>query len=161
MCDAYRGLLRTDEAGHTRVLADAYNGRKLKFTNNAAVAADGTVYFSDTSTRFRLEHYKQDLLEHRPNGRVLRYRPSAAGLELVADGLYFPNGVALAPDESFLLVAQTAAYDILRIPLTGPAAGRPSRSPPTCRACPTTCPRPATAATGSRSRRRGCRSSTG
>ena len=125
VCDAYRGLLRTDEAGHTRVLADAYNGRKLKFTNNAAVAADGTVYFSDTSTRFRLEHYKQDLLEHRPNGSVLRYRPSAAGLELVADGLYFPNGVALAPDESFLLVAQTAAYDILRIPLTGPAAGRP------------------------------------
>jgi sugar lactone lactonase YvrE len=33
--------------------------------------------------------------------------------------------MALAPDESFLLVAQTAGYDILRIPLTGPAAGRP------------------------------------
>jgi 2-keto-4-pentenoate hydratase/2-oxohepta-3-ene-1,7-dioic acid hydratase in catechol pathway len=87
--------------------------------------ADGTVYFSDSSTRFRIEHYKQDLLEHRPNGRVFRYRPPAAGLELVADGLYFPNGVALAPDESFLLVAQTGGYDILRIPLTGPAAGHP------------------------------------
>ena len=100
-------------------------GRKLKFTNNAAVAADGTVYFSDSWTRFRIEHYKQDLLEHRPNGRVFRYHPSAAGLELVADGLYFPNGVALAPDASFLLVAQTAGYDIVRIPLTGPQAGRP------------------------------------
>ena len=98
---------------------------RLKFANNAAIAADGTVYFSDTSTRFRIEHYRQDLLEHRPNGRVFRYHPSAAGLELVADGLYFPNGVALAPDESFLLVAQTAGYDIVRIPLTGPAAGRP------------------------------------
>jgi sugar lactone lactonase YvrE len=39
--------------------------------------------------------------------------------------LYFPNGVALAPDESFLLVAQTAKYDILRIPLAGPVAGHP------------------------------------
>ena len=125
VCDAYRGLLRIDGEGHAKVLADTYQGRKLKFTNNAAVAADGTVYFSDSSTRFRIEHYKQDLLEHRPNGRVFRYHPSAAGLELVADGLYFPNGVALAPDESFLLVAQTAGYDIVRIPLTGPPAGRP------------------------------------
>jgi 2-keto-4-pentenoate hydratase/2-oxohepta-3-ene-1,7-dioic acid hydratase in catechol pathway/sugar lactone lactonase YvrE len=125
ICDAYRGLLKADETGHARVLADSYAGRRLKFTNNAAVAADGTVYFSDSSTRFRIEHYKQDLLEHRPNGRVFRYRPDAKDLDLIADGLYFPNGVALAPDESFLLVAQTAGYDILRIALTGPAAGRP------------------------------------
>jgi sugar lactone lactonase YvrE len=125
VCDAYRGLLRVEETGRVRVLADAYGGRRLKFTNNAAVAADGTVYFSDSSTRFRIENYKQDLLEHRPSGRVFRYRPSDASLDLIADGLYFSNGVALAPDESFLLVAQTACYDILRIPLTGPAAGRP------------------------------------
>jgi 2-keto-4-pentenoate hydratase/2-oxohepta-3-ene-1,7-dioic acid hydratase in catechol pathway/sugar lactone lactonase YvrE len=128
VCDAYRGLLKADETGHTRILADTYNGRRLKFTNNAAVAADGTIYFSDSSTRFRIEHYKQDLLEHRPNGRVFRYSPGAKDLDLIADGLYFPNGVALAPDESFLLVAQTAGYDILRIPLAGPdpkTAGRP------------------------------------
>jgi sugar lactone lactonase YvrE len=128
ICDAYRGLLKADEAGHVRVLADTYQDSRLKFTNNAAVAADGTVYFSDSSSRFRIEHYKRDLLEHRPNGRVFRYRPDAKELELVADGLYFPNGVALAPDESFLLVAQTARYDILRIPLTGPdprTAARP------------------------------------
>jgi len=125
VCDAYRGLLRVEQTGQVLVLADSYGGSRLKFTNNAAVAADGTVYFSDSSTRFRIEHYKQDLLEHRPNGRVFRYRPPAGGLDLVADGLYFPNGVALAPDESFLLVAQTGGYDILRIPFTGPAAGRP------------------------------------
>jgi 2-keto-4-pentenoate hydratase/2-oxohepta-3-ene-1,7-dioic acid hydratase in catechol pathway/sugar lactone lactonase YvrE len=126
VCDAYRGLLRVDQAGHTRVLADCYAGRRLKFANNAAVAADGTIYFSDSSARFRIEHYKHDLLEHRPNGRVFRYHPGAADLDLVADGLYFPNGLALAPDESFLLVAQTAGYDILRIPLTDPkTAGHP------------------------------------
>ena len=125
ICDAYRGLLRADQAGHVTVLADTHDGRRLKFTNNAAVAADGTVFFSDSSTRFRIENYKQDLLEHRPNGRVFRYDPAGGELDLVADGLYFPNGVALAPDESFLLVAQTAGYDILRIPLTGPAVGRP------------------------------------
>jgi 2-keto-4-pentenoate hydratase/2-oxohepta-3-ene-1,7-dioic acid hydratase in catechol pathway/sugar lactone lactonase YvrE len=128
VCDAYRGLLKADQAGHLTVLADAYDGRRLKLTNNAAVAADGTVFFSDSSTRFRIEHYKQDLLEHRPNGRVFRYHPAGSELDLIADGLYFPNGMALAPDESFLLVAQTAGYDIMRIPLTGSGpktAGRP------------------------------------
>ena len=128
ICDAYRGLLRADQAGHVTVLADTHDGRRLKFTNNAAVAADGTVFFSDSSTRFRIEHYKQDLLEHRPNGRVFRYDPAGGELDLVADGLYFPNGMALAPDESFLLVAQTSGYDILRLPLTGPdpqTVGRP------------------------------------
>jgi 2-keto-4-pentenoate hydratase/2-oxohepta-3-ene-1,7-dioic acid hydratase in catechol pathway/sugar lactone lactonase YvrE len=125
VCDAYRGLLRVDGTGHVRVLADTYGGMRLKFANNAAVAADGSVYFSDSSARYRIEHYKHDLLEHRPNGRVFRYRPAVAGLDLIAEGLYFPNGVALAPDESFLLVAQTGAYDIVRIPLTGPAAGHP------------------------------------
>jgi sugar lactone lactonase YvrE len=104
VCDAHRGLLRLEENGHVRVLADSYGGRRLKLTNNAAVAADGTGYFSDSSTRLGIEHYKQDLLEHRPNDRVLRYRPPAACLDLIADDLYFSNGVALAPDESFLLV---------------------------------------------------------
>jgi 2-keto-4-pentenoate hydratase/2-oxohepta-3-ene-1,7-dioic acid hydratase in catechol pathway/sugar lactone lactonase YvrE len=130
VCDAYRGLLRADQTGHVRVLADTYEGRRLRFTNNAAVAADGTVYFSDSSTRFRIEHYPQDLLEHRPNGRVFRYRPDAAGLDLVADGLYFPNGVALAPDESFLLVAQMGEYEILRIALTGAGPGTAGRPEP-------------------------------
>ena len=125
VCDAYRGLLRVDETGHVQVLADTHGGRRLKFTNNAAVAADGSVYFSDSSTQYRIEHYKHDLLEHRPNGRVFRYRPPGPGLDLIADGLYFPNGVALARDESFLLVAQTGGYDILRIPLTGPGSGHP------------------------------------
>ena len=163
ICDAYRGLLKADQAGQVTVLADTHDGRRLKFTNNAAVAADGTVFFSDSSTRFRIEHYKQDLLEHRPNGRVFRYHPAGGELDLIADGLYFPNGVALAPDESFLLVAQTAGYDILRIPLTGPAVGRPEPFAANLPGLPDNMS-PAgggTAVTGSPSRRRGCRSSTG
>jgi hypothetical protein len=53
------GLLRLEENGHVRVLADSYGGRRLKLTNNAAVAADGTGYFSDSWTRFRIEHYSR------------------------------------------------------------------------------------------------------
>jgi 2-keto-4-pentenoate hydratase/2-oxohepta-3-ene-1,7-dioic acid hydratase in catechol pathway/sugar lactone lactonase YvrE len=124
VCDGYRGLLRVTDAGDVVVLADSYRGRRLRCPNNAAVAADGTVYFSDSSTRFRIEHYKHDLLEHRPNGRIFAYRPGADELTLIADGLYFPNGVALTPDDSALLVVETGTYTLSRIELTGTSAGR-------------------------------------
>ena len=39
------------------------------------------------------------------------------------DGLAFANGVALAPDESFGVVAETGAYGLRRLWLTGDRAG--------------------------------------
>ena len=123
VCDAYRGLLRVS-GGKVAVMADTYEGRRLRFANNAAVARDGTIYFSDTSTRFRIDHWKHDLLEHRPNGRIFRYRPSSEELTLCADGLYFPNGVSLTPDESALLLLESGTYQLSRIELVGAASGR-------------------------------------
>lgn len=124
VCDAYRGLLRVPAAGQVRVLADGYHGRRFRFVNNAAVAGDGTVYFSDTSSRFRIEHFKHDLLEHRPSGRIFRYCPAEKRVSLCADGMYFPNGVALTPDESALLVCETGTYRLIRVELSGSAAGK-------------------------------------
>ena len=122
LCDARRGLLRLDpDTGRVDVLVDSVDGRHLRFTNNAAVAADGTVYFTDSS-RHGIDHFKADLLEHSRTGRLLR-RSADGVVELVLDGLAFANGVALAPDDSFLLVAETGAYRVRRLWLTGPRAG--------------------------------------
>lgn len=124
VCDAYRGLLRVTDDGGIEVLLDAYEGRRLRFANNLAVAADGTVYVSDSSTRFDIDHYPLDGLEHRGNGRVFAYHPDTGSTELLADGLYFANGVALAPDESHLLVVETWRYHVRRLWLAGPRAGQ-------------------------------------
>jgi strictosidine synthase len=121
VCDAYRGLLRWS-GGDPEVLADSYRGERFLFTNNATVASDGTIYFSVSSRRFDLASYKLDLLEHSGTGRVFAYRPGGR-LELLADGLYFANGVALAGDESFLAIAETGLYRISRLWLDGPGAG--------------------------------------
>ena len=43
---------------------------------------------------------------------------------MVLDELYFANGVAVAPDDSFVLVAETFRYRIRRVWLRGPDAGR-------------------------------------
>ena len=123
VCDAYRGLLRIGHDGAVTDLAARVAGTPILFCNNAAVAADGTVFFSDSSTRYPLSAWKRDLLEHRPNGRLLRYDPSDGSVDVVAEGLYFPNGVALTPDERAVMVVETTTHRLLRVPLVGEDVG--------------------------------------
>jgi sugar lactone lactonase YvrE len=124
VCDARRGLLAVDpETGAVEVLVDRVAGATMRFCNNAAVAADGTVYFSDSSRRFGIDHWRADLLEHSGTGRLLRRDPDGT-VAVLLDGLQFANGVALAADESFVAVAETGAYRITRLWLAGERAGR-------------------------------------
>jgi sugar lactone lactonase YvrE len=126
VCDAERGLLRVPLTGsaNIEVMCNTVGGERLTFCSCPAVAADGTIYFSQSSQRFDFYHYKGDLLEHSSTGRVMRYRDGV--VDIVADGLDFANGIVLAPDESTLTVAETGAYRITRIQLTGTQAGQTS-----------------------------------
>lgn len=117
VCDAYRGLLRVTGDGTVTDLAHRAGGTRILFCNNAAVAADGVVYFTDSSHRFPVSHWRRDLLEHRPNGRVLAYHPASGRTEVVADGFFFPNGVALTPAGDALLLCETVAHRLLRLSL--------------------------------------------
>lgn len=124
VADAYRGLLRVDASGRVETLATTHGGKPFLFTDDLAIARDGTVYFSDASSRFPLSEYKLDLLEHRPNGRLLAYHPSTGRVSLVAGDLYFANGVALTPDESAVIVCETSAYRLVRISLAEGTRGQ-------------------------------------
>ncbi len=124
VCDAYRGLLRVDPAtGAIAVLVDEVDGEPMLLCDNAAIAADGTIYFSDSSRRFTLAHWRADLMEHSGTGRLLRRDPSGR-VEVLLSGLQFANGVALAADGSFVAVAETGAYRVTRLWLTGPRVGQ-------------------------------------
>jgi len=122
VCDSHRGLLHVDDHGTVTVLADGFEGVPFVFCNNAAVAADGTIWFTDSSTKFGIDTWRGDLIEHRPTGRLFR-RDTDGTLTVLADDLAFGNGVALADDESFLVVAETGAYSLRRVWLTGERAG--------------------------------------
>lgn len=119
VCDAYRGLLRVLDDGTIAHLASTVAGTPILFCNNAAVARDGTVYFSDSSTRYPLSDWRRDLLKHQPNGRLLRYHPDSGEVSVILDGLFFPNGVALTPDESAVMLVETTTHRLLRVPLDG------------------------------------------
>lgn len=123
VCDAHRGLLAIDvNNGRTEVLVYEVNGAPMRFCNNAAVAPDGTVYFTDSSRRFGIEHYRGDLLEHSGTGRLLRRDPGGE-VEVLLDGLQFPNGVALDSSGDWLAVAETAGYRLSQLWLRGARAG--------------------------------------
>lgn len=115
VCDSKRGLLLVDrQSGEIEVLVP--RGPELRVCNNAAVAADGTVYFTDSTSRFDLDHWKADLLEHGGTGRLLRRTPDGQ-VDVLLSGLQFANGVALAPDESWVVVASTGSYRLDRVEL--------------------------------------------
>ncbi|MEU3275052.1 SMP-30/gluconolactonase/LRE family protein [Saccharomonospora sp. NPDC006951] len=123
VCDGERGLLVVSpDDGTVSTLVDRIAGVPMLVCNNAAVAADGTVYFSDSSTRFPLAKWRDDLIEQTATGRLFRRNPDGT-VDRLADGLRFANGVALAHDESFAVVAETAACELRRVWLSGERAG--------------------------------------
>lgn len=120
IADDQKGLLSWD--GSLRVLVDRFEGEPFKLTNNAAVAQDGSVFFSVSSRFHHIDAFKADLLEHNASGRVFVWRPDGS-CEQLMDGLCFANGVALSANEDRLLVAETGRYRVHRLFLQGPRAG--------------------------------------
>ncbi|KRF17295.1 strictosidine synthase [Nocardioides sp. Soil797] len=124
VCDAHAGLLAVDpRSGSLETLADSVDGLPFAFCNNAAVAAGGDIWFSDSSLHFGVERWKDDFVQNTRTGRLLRL-DAGGSLEVVLEGLAFANGVALAADESFVAVAETGARTVVRHWLSGERAGQ-------------------------------------
>jgi sugar lactone lactonase YvrE len=122
ICDADKGLLRLEPDGKLTTLATEAAGRPFRFTNELAVAADGTIYFTDSSDRWPIADYCFEIVEGRSRGRVLKRAPGGE-VSVLVDGLHFPNGVALSTDEDALLFCETTRYQVNRFWLKGPKAG--------------------------------------
>ena len=122
VADAVTGLLSVAPNGLLTVLANEAEGLPFKFTNDLDVAADGTIYFTDSS-KFPLTELRDDLLEHRPHGRLLSYDPKTGQTKVLLRELYFANGVAVSPDQSFVLINETGTYSVRRYWLRGEKAG--------------------------------------
>jgi len=123
VADAVKGLLSIDRDGRIVVLTTQADGVPFRFTNDLDVAEDGTIYFTDSSYKFSLTELKADILEHQPNGRLLAFERRTKQTRVVLRDLYFPNGVAISPDQSFVLVCETGSYSVRRVWISGPKAG--------------------------------------
>jgi len=123
ICDSYRGLLALHpDSGKLETLADSVDGRPLRFCSNVTETSDGTIYFTESTSKFHYEHFKGAILEARGSGSLFRLDPGGKVTTLV-DGLYFTNGVTATNDESALVFAETQRRRLSKYWLTGPQAG--------------------------------------
>ncbi len=123
IADAIKGLLSLSPSGDLSLLTDSVDGEKMIFVDDLDIASDGKIWFSDASTRFDIHDNLLDAIESRPTGRLLTFDPSTGITKVELDELGFANGVALAADESFVLVNETFRYRVARLWLAGPKAG--------------------------------------
>ena len=123
VANASRGLQRVSTQGEVTTVATEHGGVPFRFTDDVAVAPEGTVYFTDASSRFGPDQFREDILEHGGHGRLLSFDPRSGQTGLLLSGLQFANGVAVSGDGSYLVVAETGSYRLLRVALTGPRRG--------------------------------------
>jgi sugar lactone lactonase YvrE len=123
ICDSHRGLLRYDPAtGTLETLVAEVAGRALTFCSNVVESSDGTIFFTESTSRFHYEYYKGAVVEGRPTGALFR-RDRDGTVSVLASDLHFANGVTLTVDESALVFAETTGCRLSKYWLTGSRAG--------------------------------------
>lgn len=123
ICDSHRGLLRCDPAtGQLESLVTEVAGRNLTFCSNAVEAADGTIFFTESTDRFHYEHYKGSVIEARGSGSLFARDPDGI-VRTLASGLHFANGVTLTADESAVVFAESTGRRLSKYWLAGPRRG--------------------------------------
>ena len=124
IADGIKGLLALDAQRRLSTLSTSANGVPFGFTDDVTVDAAGRYgYFSDASSRWGYGQDGEAVIEHGGDGRLLRYDFSNGQTDVLLDHLQFANGVALGPDESYVLVNETGAYRISRYWLKGDKTG--------------------------------------
>ena len=88
ICDSHRGLLRYDPVGGAiETLVAEIDGRPLTFCSNVVESSDGTIFFTESTSRFYYEYYKGSVIEGRPTGSLFRRDPDGTVTELARRAL--------------------------------------------------------------------------
>ena len=130
IANAHTGIQRISPDGSVTILLDEIDGQPLENANNLGIGPDGVIYFSQSSTKFTATRFGGsydasllDILEHGGHGNVYNFDPASGNVQRLMTGLNYANGVAVSKDGSFLLVAETGHYRILKFWLTGDLRG--------------------------------------
>ncbi|WP_243064781.1 SMP-30/gluconolactonase/LRE family protein [Humibacter sp. RRB41] len=117
-----RRVVRTEHDGSTRVLADAFDGRRLNSPNDVVARSDGSVWFTDPSYGILSDYEGHRSEEEIGSRNVYRWHPDAPFTPVV-DTLTQPNGLAFSPDESLLYVSDSELRTITVFEVRGARLG--------------------------------------
>ena len=130
VANAYLGLQKVTPEGQVSVELDQVEGTPILYADDLDITSANKVYFSDASMRFSpveyggtLEASLFDINEHSATGRIIQFDIDSGEAQVVMSGLSFANGVALSPQEDFILVAETGEYRIWKHWIAGDKAG--------------------------------------
>jgi len=130
VANAYLGLQRVHTDASVEILIDEIDGRPLVYANDLAIAVDGTVYFSQSSSKFGAQQFEGtyqssllDIIEHGGHGQVIRFDPGTQHADVIIDNLNYANGIAISDDQRYLLISELGSYRILKHWLQGPDEG--------------------------------------
>ncbi|WP_374470286.1 SMP-30/gluconolactonase/LRE family protein [Phenylobacterium sp.] len=96
------------ETGLHETLLTEVEGRRLTSSNYPVIDRAGNIWCANST---HAETWPQ-ALDGRDDGFIYVLRPDGSA-SIVAEGLRFPNGLALSADEEQLFCAQTSAADVL------------------------------------------------
>lgn len=121
-------LQRLDpDRGRVDVVCAEVAGRALQSCNYPLVDSAGRIWCSHSTWG----HPADALFGGLDDGFIFVVGPDGEA-RVAADGLRFPNGLAMDADETHLYVCQTAGCDVLRFPIESDGQlGRPGRYGPT------------------------------
>ena len=86
--------------------------------NSVAVAKDGSIYYTISSTNFALGEAMFEVLSA-GSGRLMKYDPATNSSTVLVDGMNSVNGVALSEREDYLLFSLVGRGVIHKLYLTG------------------------------------------
>jgi gluconolactonase len=120
-------LQRFDPAtGQHETLLAEVDGKRLTSSNYPVIDAAGNIWCANST---HAETWPQ-ALDGRTDGFIFVLRPDSSS-SIVAEGLKFPNGLALSAGESILYCAQTSGADVMAFPiLPGGRLGKGERYGP-------------------------------
>lgn len=122
VADGDLGILEVSPAGVVGVLLDGIDGERMRFPDDVAVARDGTIWFSDAYQRGPADMH-MNAWEGVASGRLVAFDPAGGTATTRLDGLMFANGVALGPDDAYVLVTELFGARVVRLWLKGPRRG--------------------------------------
>ncbi|CAI5470804.1 unnamed protein product [Closterium sp. Yama58-4] len=129
IADAYYGLNRVGLKGglaEQLVGGKLVDGQKGSFVNDLDIDAEdanGTVYFTVSSTKYEMRNFLSMILNGGADGGVYKYDVATGEVTQLVAGVAFANGIALSADRSFLVYCETIRARCNRYWLKGSKAG--------------------------------------
>lgn len=142
----------TTTTNHNKNNIGGQQSNRILFANDLTIGpVTGKVYFTDASTVPPPRNYyhhkysstaaadddtytgmtydamyasKVDTLRANPSGRLLEYDPSTDAVTVLADNLWFANGVGVDPKEEYLVFAETFRLSLAKYYLNGERKGQ-------------------------------------